>query len=63
MECSKRSPEVIQLLDMHTHFAAGTPGTRVCMSVHCIYNSLGYEDNAWMYYLHILRGSGMVIPI
>ncbi len=27
---SKKSPEVIQLLDMHTHFSSATPGTRVC---------------------------------
>ena len=26
---SKKSPEVIQLLDMHTHFSSATPGTRV----------------------------------
>ena len=30
VEGSKKSPELIQLLDMHTHFAAGTPGRRVC---------------------------------
>ena len=31
VDSSKRSPELIQLLDMHTHFASGTPGTRVCL--------------------------------
>ena len=30
VDSSKRSPELIQLLDMHIHFSAGTPGTRVC---------------------------------
>ena len=29
VESSKKSPELIQLLDMHTHFSAGTPGARV----------------------------------
>ena len=29
VDCSRRSPELIQLLDMHTHFAVGTPGRRV----------------------------------
>ncbi|XP_064396896.1 cilia- and flagella-associated protein 206-like isoform X2 [Halichondria panicea] len=28
VENSKRSPELIQLLDMHTHFASGTPGMK-----------------------------------
>lgn len=28
VDVSKRSPELIQLLDMHVHFASGTPGTR-----------------------------------
>lgn len=27
---SKKSPEVIQLLDMHAHFSSATPGIRVC---------------------------------
>ena len=31
VECSKYSPELIQLLDMHTHFATGTPGRKVCL--------------------------------
>lgn len=26
VDCSRRSPELIQLLDMHTHFSLGTPG-------------------------------------
>ena len=26
---SKKSPEVIQLLDMHTHFSSATPGIKV----------------------------------
>ena len=29
VEVSKRSPELIQLLDMHMHFAASTPGRKV----------------------------------
>lgn len=28
VESSKRSPELIQLLDLHTHFAASTPGSK-----------------------------------
>ena len=28
VEGSKRSPELIQLLDMHTHFASGIPGRK-----------------------------------
>ena len=38
VEGSKKSPELIQLLDMHTHFAAGTPGRRVCS--HIMYRNL-----------------------
>ena len=29
VDVSKRSPELIQLLDMHTHFSASTPGQKV----------------------------------
>ena len=29
VECGKRSPELIQLLDMHMHFSSATPGIRV----------------------------------
>jgi hypothetical protein len=29
IEVSKKSPELIQLLDMHVHFASGTPGSKV----------------------------------
>ena len=30
---SKKSPEVIQLLDMHSHFSSATPGIRVCWNI------------------------------
>lgn len=36
VENSKKSPELIQLLDMHTHFSAATPGTKVCNNNHMI---------------------------
>jgi hypothetical protein len=33
---SKKSPEVIQLLDMHTHFSSATPGMKVCFVGHAM---------------------------
>ena len=53
VESSKKSPELIQLLDMHTHFSAGTPGARVIIillyrtSMHrptCMQNALFYHS-------------------
>ena len=34
VDCSRRSPELIQLLDMHTHFAISTPGKQVTIVSH-----------------------------
>eukprot|EP00731_Ephydatia_muelleri_P037741 Em0550g4a len=36
VECSKCSPELIYLLDMHTHFSGGTPGKAVSTAAHVL---------------------------
>ena len=38
VECSKRSPELIYLLDMHTHFSGATPGKGVRSAVATLYS-------------------------
>jgi len=39
-DCAKRSPELIQLLELHSQFAALTPYTQVYTTIHHVQSSL-----------------------
>ena len=46
IDVSKKSPELIQLLDMHVHFAADTPGRKVMTSKYvCDFNFKVAQDD------------------